>query len=74
MLSNAAYVSAYTGRTVTLPVDDAQVQRLLERLERQYSVGRGDRQRVRAQAALRRLLGQTKSTNETPKRPRRPRT
>jgi predicted dehydrogenase len=74
MLSNAAYVSAFTGRTVTLPVDDEQVQHLLGRLERQYSVGRGDRQRIRAAAALRRLLAQRELTTKTPTRPRRLRT
>jgi len=60
MLSNAAYVSAHAGRTVTLPVDDSEVQRVLARLERQYSVGRGDRQRVRAGRALRKLLAAPK--------------
>ena len=55
-LSNAMYVSAFANKAVTLPVDAAEVERTLDRLEKQRSTGKGNRQRAKAGAALRKLL------------------
>ena len=55
-LSNAMYLSAYTGQAVQLPVDAAKIDRLLARLEKERSTGKGNQQRRKAAAALRKLL------------------
>jgi len=56
-LANAAYVSAFKGRTVELPVDADEVERLLARLEKERSVGRGLNQRAESLRAVRKLIG-----------------
>jgi predicted dehydrogenase len=55
-LSNAAYLSGFQHRPVDLPVDAAQMDRLLARLERERSTGRGGGMRTGAQRELRKLL------------------
>ena len=55
-LSNAAYLSGYGDRTVELPVDADAMERLLARLERQRSTGRGGGLRAKAGRELRALL------------------
>ena len=56
-LSNAIYLSGFTHKTVELPVKAADMERLLNRLIRQRSTGRGGNLRRKADAQLRRLLG-----------------
>jgi len=55
-LSNAMYLSAQSRQAVDLPVDAAKVDRLLARMEKERSTGKGNRQRALADAALRKLL------------------
>jgi len=55
-LSNAMYVSAFSNKAVTLPVDARQIEKILTRLEKQRSTGKGNQQRAKADAALRKLL------------------
>jgi predicted dehydrogenase len=55
-LSNAMYLSGYENRPVDLPVDAARIERLLARLEKDRSAGKGRAQRRQADAALKRLL------------------
>jgi len=50
------YLSGFGGRPVELPVDAAAVERLIARLERQRSTGRGGGHRRRAARALRRAI------------------
>jgi predicted dehydrogenase len=57
-ISNAVYLSAFEHRPVDVPVDAARVERLLNRLQRQRSTGRGGDQRRKANAALRKVLAQ----------------
>jgi len=54
-ISNAAYLSGFTGRPASVPVDAAAMERLLARLERQRSTGRGGGMRKAAQQDLRKL-------------------
>ncbi|MFB3891427.1 MAG: Gfo/Idh/MocA family protein [Phycisphaerae bacterium] len=54
-MTNAMYLSGFTGRSVDLPVDAAKMERLLARLERERSTGRGQGQRKAALSALRKL-------------------
>jgi guanylate kinase len=56
-LSNAMYISAFANKAVTLPIDAREAETLLDRLEKQRSTGKGNRQRAKADAALRKLLG-----------------
>jgi len=56
-LSNAMYISAFANKAVSLPIDAGEVEKLLDRLEKQRSTGKGNRQRAKADAALRKLLG-----------------
>ncbi len=55
-MTNAMYLSGFTGRSVDLPVDAAKMERLLARLERERSTGRGQGQRKAALSALRKLV------------------
>jgi predicted dehydrogenase len=55
-LSNAMYVSGFQGKPVDLPVDAGEIERLLTRLERERSTGKGRQMRRKARAALSRLL------------------
>ncbi len=56
-LSNAIYLSGFQGRPVELPVDAAEIDRLIGRLIRRKSTGRGGNARARAKRQLRKLLG-----------------
>ena len=56
-LSNAMYLAGYGGRPVELPVDAARMERLMSRLVRTRSTGRGGNFRAKANAQLKRLLG-----------------
>ncbi len=67
MLSSAAYLSAHKGKTVALPVDAEEFERLVASMERKYSTGRGRGVRAQARRELRKLLtvprtGKSKTT------------
>ncbi len=55
-LSNAMYLSGFKNKPVDLPVDAAEIERLLAKLERERSTGKGRAQRRKARAALSKLL------------------
>jgi len=55
-LSNAMYLAGFGHKTVELPVDAAAVDRLLARLERERSTGKGGGLRKLAERDLRKLL------------------
>lgn len=55
-LSNAAYVAGYKGRAVDLPVKDTEIDRLIARLERERSTGKGQGLRTSADRDFRRLM------------------
>jgi predicted dehydrogenase len=55
-LSNAMYLSGHENRSVDLPVDAAKIERLLDKLEKERSTGKGSGQRRAANAALRKLI------------------
>ena len=59
-ISNAAYLSGFDGGAVDLPVDAAKVDRLLARLERQRSTGKGQSMRKKADAAMKKLMRKKK--------------
>jgi len=56
-LSNAIYLSGYKDKPVDLPVDAGEMERLIARLIRTRSTGRGGNLRKRAHAKMTRLLG-----------------
>ena len=56
-LSNAIYISGYRNKPVDLPVDAAEMERLIAHLIRTRSTGRGGHRRSKADAELKRLLG-----------------
>jgi len=55
-ISNAAYLSGFNGGSVDLPVDAAKMDRLIVRLERERSTGKGGGQRAKAAKAMRKLM------------------
>lgn len=55
-LSNAMYVSAFSSKAATLPVDARKIEKIIARLEKDRSTGKGNQQRTKADAALRKLL------------------
>ena len=55
-ISNAAYLSGYTGKTVDLPVDADAMERLIGKLERERSTGKGGAMRTAARKRLRAML------------------
>ncbi|MCE5279666.1 MAG: Gfo/Idh/MocA family oxidoreductase [Planctomycetaceae bacterium] len=55
-LSNAMYLAGYEGRSVELPVQADQIDRLIRRLEKEHSTGKGQGIRKKATADLKRLL------------------
>ena len=59
-LSNAMYIAGYKGKPVDLPVDAAEMERLMTDLERRYSTGKGQGIRRAASADLKRLLSAKK--------------
>jgi predicted dehydrogenase len=56
-ISSAAYLSGYQGKPVALPVDAAAVDRLLAKLERERSTGRGGGLRAKYARQFKRLTG-----------------
>lgn len=56
VLSNAAYLSNCSGKSIELPIDPNRIERLLSRLEKQHSSGRGGNMRIAARKALNALL------------------
>ena len=54
-LSNAIYVAGFRNKVVDLPVDANEIEKLVARLERERSTGRGGGLRRKAQAQLRKL-------------------
>ncbi len=72
-LSNAMYLAGFGNKAVELPVDAAAMDRLLARLERERSTGKGGGLRKRAQRELRELLSAPGSRRkaERPKRSKR---
>ena len=55
-LSNAMYISGFRNKTVELPVDETEMERLISTLEREHSTGKGGGIRAKAMRDLRRLL------------------
>ncbi|KKN61110.1 hypothetical protein LCGC14_0525290 [marine sediment metagenome] len=55
-LSNAMHLAGYSEKTVDLPVDAAEMERLMNRLERKLSTGKGQGVRRKANADFRRLM------------------
>ncbi len=55
-LSNAMHIAGFKQKTVQLPVDGAEMDRLLARLERERSTGKGGGMRKQARACLNRLM------------------
>jgi predicted dehydrogenase len=55
-LSNAMYIAGFKGKTVELPVDAAEIDRLVARLERERSTGRGGGLRKAADREFKRLM------------------
>jgi predicted dehydrogenase len=55
-LTNAAYLSGFTGRPVELPVNADQMEKLLTKLQRQHPRSRGGKMRQEADRELRKLL------------------
>lgn len=55
-LCNAIYLSGFTGKRIALPVDAAAIERLITKLERERSSGRGGNLRRAAKMELARLL------------------
>ena len=56
-LSNAVYISAYRNKTVELPVDAREMEKVLDQLVKARSTGRGGNLRAQAGKDLKRLLG-----------------
>ncbi len=55
-ISNAAYISGHKNRTVTLPVDGAEMDRLLAKLHRERSTGKGGGLREIGKRELRKAM------------------
>ena len=55
-ISNAIYLSGYGGKAVDLPVDAAQIDRLIGKLQRERSTGKGGNLRNKAAKELKALL------------------
>jgi len=55
-LSNAMYLAGFEGRTVELPVDAGEIDRLIRRLERQRSTGKGGGLRAAADRLMRKVM------------------
>ena len=54
-LSNAMYIAGFKNKTVELPVDDGEIERLIAKLERERSTGRGGGLRKLADREYRKL-------------------
>lgn len=56
-LSNAIYISGYKDKPVELPVNAAEMEKLLNALSRKHGKGKGPNLRKKADARLKKLLG-----------------
>ena len=56
-LSNAIYISGYRNKPVTLPVDAAEMERLLSELARRHDTGKSENFRRQSARELKQLLG-----------------
>ncbi|KPK80563.1 MAG: hypothetical protein AMJ81_11855 [Phycisphaerae bacterium SM23_33] len=56
-LSNAIYIAGYKNKPVELPVNAAEMERLLTELARKHGTGKSENIRRRANAELKKLLG-----------------
>jgi len=56
-LSNAMYIAGFKNKTVALPVDADEMERLVIRLERERSTGKGQGIRKKATRELKKLMG-----------------
>ncbi len=54
-LSNAMYIAGFKDKTVELPVDAAEISRLIRKLEKDRSTGKGQRLRAAADRELKKL-------------------
>jgi hypothetical protein len=59
-LSNAIYLAGFGGKTVELPVDAAQIEKLIAQLDKQRSTGKGGGLRAAMEKEMKKLLGATK--------------
>ena len=55
-LSNAMYLAGFKGKTIELPVDAGEIDRLLRKLEKDRSTGKGGDMRAAADRAMRKLM------------------
>jgi len=55
-LSNAMYLAGFKAKTVDLPVDAAEIERLIAKLERERSTGKGEGLRKAADRDFRKLM------------------
>ncbi len=60
-LSNAMYIAGYKEKIVELPVDEKEIDRLIKKLERERSSGKGGGMRAEADRDLNKLLRQGRS-------------
>lgn len=60
-ISNAVYLAGFNGKPVDLPVDAGDMDRLIAKLERQRSTGKGRGQRALAGREMRKLLAKKKA-------------
>ncbi|MGA2265733.1 MAG: Gfo/Idh/MocA family oxidoreductase [Phycisphaerae bacterium] len=57
-LSNAMYLAGYKNKAVELPVDEREIERLIAKLQKQRSTGKGHRIRAKAGRDLKKLLAE----------------
>ena len=55
-LANAMYIAGYKNKVVELPIDDNEIERLIAKLEKERSTGKGGGLRAKANRDLRKLL------------------
>ncbi|MFB3892939.1 MAG: Gfo/Idh/MocA family protein [Phycisphaerae bacterium] len=56
-LSNAIYIAGFKNKTAEIPVDAAEIDRLIAKLEKERSTGKGQGLRAKAAKEMRKLLG-----------------
>jgi predicted dehydrogenase len=66
-LSNAAYLAGFENRIIEMPPDGAKMDRLIARLEKQRSTGKGGGMRAEAGKELRKLLKAPKAAKKARK-------
>ena len=60
-ISNAVYLAGFSGKPVDLPVEAGAIDRLIAKLERERSTGKGRGQRVLAGREMQKLLAKKRS-------------